>query len=181
MPFPRELRTERLSLTPFAAADGEALAAINADPEVTRYLSPLDHAGSLAQAERFALHWDEHGFGLWALRRLGEDIPIGFTGLSIPLQFPALLPAVEVGWRLRRDAWGKGYASEAARPAVHHGFADLGLDEVISLVHAQNARSLAVAARLGLRERERIGTIVVMSQTRLMPASALPSRSASSP
>jgi RimJ/RimL family protein N-acetyltransferase len=181
MPFPRELRTERLRLTPFSPRDGEALAAINADPQVTRYLSQLDHAGSLHQAARFAAHWDEHGFGLWALRRHDDERLLGFTGLSIPFGFPAVLPAVEVGWRLARDAWGHGYATEAGRVALRHGFADLGLDEVISLVHAENARSLAVAGRLGLRERERHGAVVVLSQTRTMPASAQPTRSASSP
>jgi RimJ/RimL family protein N-acetyltransferase len=166
MAYPRELRTERLRLAPFARADGEALAAINADPEVTRYLRPAGHAESLAQAERFAAHWEQHGYGLWALRRGddGDDL-LGFAGLSIPFHFPAVLPAVEAGWRLRRDAWGRGYATEAARVAVRHGFAGLGLDEVISLVHAENDRSLAVAARLGLRERERIGVVVVLSRT----------------
>ena len=68
MAYPRELRTERLRLAPLSADDGEQLAAINDDPEVHRYLGRLDHAGSLAQAARFAAHWDEHGFGLWAVR-----------------------------------------------------------------------------------------------------------------
>jgi RimJ/RimL family protein N-acetyltransferase len=172
MPFPRELRTERLRMTPFSPDDGEALAAINADPQVTRYLRPAGHAESLAQAERFATHWEAHGFGLWCLRRHDDDGLLGFAGLSIPFHFPAVLPAVEAGWRLRRDAWGQGYATEASRVAVHHGFADLGLDEVISLVHAENDRSLAVAARLGLRERERIGVVVVLSRTMRSPTAA---------
>jgi RimJ/RimL family protein N-acetyltransferase len=166
MPFPRELRTERLRLTPFSPGDGEALAAINADPQVTRYLEAADRAASLRQAERFAAHWDQHGFGLWALRRHGDERLLGFTGLSIPFSFPEVLPAVEAGWRLARDAWGQGYATEAGRVAVDHGFADLGLDEVISLVHAGNERSLAVAARLGLRERDRHGAVIVLSRLR---------------
>jgi len=86
---------------------------------------------------------------------------LGFTGLNIPRHFPAVLPAVEVGWRLRREAWGNGYATEAARPALAHGFADLDLDEIVSLIHEGNARSIAVARRLGLRERERIGVVIV--------------------
>src|SRR4051812_41735502 len=159
MAYPRELRTERLRLAPLAASDGAELAAINDDPEVHRYLGALDHAGSLAQAARFADHWREHGFGLWALRTHDDAALLGFAGLSIPFHFPRALPAVEVGWRLRRDAWGRGYATEAGRAALHHGFADLGLDEIISLVRAANARSLAVTRRLGLRERERHGDV----------------------
>jgi RimJ/RimL family protein N-acetyltransferase len=164
--YPRELRTERLRLTAFALGDAEELVAINSDPEVMRYLRPGGRSESLAQAERFAAHWDEHGFGLWALRRHGDDALLGFTGLSIPFHFPAVLPAVEAGWRLRRDAWGNGYATEAARPALEHGFADLGLREIVSLVHCANDRSLAVASRLGLRERERIGVVVVLATRR---------------
>jgi RimJ/RimL family protein N-acetyltransferase len=166
MAYPRELDTERLRLAPLAAADGEELAAINDDPEVHRYLGALDHDGSLAQAARFAAHWDEHGFGLWAVRAHDDDALLGFAGLSIPFHLPAVLPAVEVGWRLRRDVWGRGYATEAARVALRHGFADLALDEIVCLVRAANARSLAVAARLGLRERERIGDVVVLSALR---------------
>src|SRR5204862_541165 len=85
---------------------------------------------------------------LWALRALEGGEVLGFTGLSIPFHFPAVLPAVEVGWRLRRDAWGHGYATEAARPAIAHGFAEAGLEEVISLIHCDNERSVA-GARCG--------------------------------
>ena len=166
MGYPRQVRTKRLRLTPLARGDGEELAAINDDPEVHRYLGALDHAGSLAQAARFAAHWDEHGFGLWAVRTHDDDALLGFAGLSIPFHFPAVLPAVEVGWRLRRDAWGRGYASEAGRAALRHGFAGLGLDEIVCLVRAGNERSLAVAARLGLRERERHGDVVVLTALR---------------
>jgi RimJ/RimL family protein N-acetyltransferase len=162
------LETERLRLEAWSLEDSEALVEINAHPEVTRYLRPAGRDESLRQSSYFAGHWDEHGFGLWALR--ARDDPdggvLGFTGLSIPRHFPAVLPAVEVGWRLRRSAWGQGYATEAARPALAHGFADLGLEEIISLIHEGNARSLAVARRLGLRERERIGVVRVLSATR---------------
>jgi len=137
---------------------------INADPEVMRYLRPGGRPESLAQSQRFAAHWEEHGYGLWAL--WADGALVGFAGLSIPYHFPAVLPAVEVGWRLRRDAWGCGYATEAGRAAVTHGFATLGLDEIVSLIHVDNARSLAVAERLGLRERERIGVVSVYAGTR---------------
>ena len=91
---------------------------------------------------------------------------LGFAGLSIPSHFPDVLPAVENGWRLRRDAWGRGYATEAARAAMAHGFGDLGLEEIISLIRAGNAGSIAVAGRLGMTERERRGDVVVMRALR---------------
>src|SRR5207244_9821806 len=79
--YPRELETDRLLLTAWSRDDGEALVDINADAEVMRYLRPAGRAESLAQSERFAAHWDEHGYGLWALRRrTGGDL-LGFAGL----------------------------------------------------------------------------------------------------
>jgi len=141
-----------------------------------RYLRPADRDESLRQSERFAAHWEEHGYGLWALRRHDSDVVLGFAGLSIPYHFPSVLPAVEVGWRLRRDQWGRGFATEAARPALIHGFGDLGLDEIISLIHAENARSLAVASRLGLRERDRYGVVAVFGATREGACASGPSR-----
>lgn len=164
MAYPRELRTQRLRLAAFSRDDAGALVAINADPAVMRYLRPAGRDESIAQAERFASHWEQHGYGLWSLRTHDDDALLGFTGLSIPVHFPPVLPAVEVGWRLRRDAWGSGYATEAALPALRHGFADLDLTEIISLIHAGNERSLATARRLGLRERERIGVVAVLSR-----------------
>jgi len=81
---------------------------------------------------------------------------LGFVGLSHPRWFPALAPAVEVGWRLRREAWGKGFATEGGQAALEHGFDRLGLSEVIALVHPENARSAGVAERLGMRPRDEV-------------------------
>ena len=132
--------------------DGDALAALNADPEVTRFLKPLDHAGSLAQAARFAAHWDEHGFGLWAVVPREEGAPcIGFAGLAIASFLPVILPAVEVGWRLAPAWWGRGLATEAARASIAFGFERLGLRSIVSVIDPRNERSLRVAEKLGMR------------------------------
>ena len=101
-------------------------------------------------------HWEKHGFGLWAAVELASERTLGFIGLSHPRWFPALAPAVEVGWRLRRDAWGKGYATEGGRAALAHGFGVLGLGEIIALVHPENTRSAGVATRLGMRPQREL-------------------------
>ena len=75
----------------------------------------------------------------------------GFVGLAIPSFLPSVLPAVEVGWRLGREHWGQGYATEGARAAVAHGLGALGLAQVLSIVHPANARSIRVAEKLGMR------------------------------
>jgi len=146
------LSTDRLVLRRWRESDRDPFAAMNADPEVMEYFpAALTHAESDGMIERVEAHFDERGFGLWALEVAVTGQFIGFTGLSIP-RFPArFMPAVEVGWRLARSAWGHGYASEAARRALQFGFEDAGLSEIVSFTATGNVRSQAVMARIGMR------------------------------
>jgi RimJ/RimL family protein N-acetyltransferase len=147
-----EVCTERLRLRRFRAGDADAYAAMNADPLVVRYLGgEIDRAASDAQLGRIMAHWDEHGFGLWAAEQRDDGRMIGFVGLSIPGFLPAVLPAVEVGWRLASDVWGQGLATEGGRAAIAWGFGGLGLDRIISIIDPQNIASLRVAEKLGMR------------------------------
>jgi RimJ/RimL family protein N-acetyltransferase len=150
------VETERLILRAWrAAGDLPALAALNADAEVMRWIAPnrpLRADESAALLERIEAHWREHGYGLWAVEpRDGGAGCIGFAGLSIPSFLPEVLPTVEVGWRLDRAWWGRGLATEAARACVAHGFGTLGLRSVVSIIDARNERSLRVAEKLGMR------------------------------
>ena len=79
------------------------------------------------------------------------DDALGYLGLSVPTFLPEILPAVEVGWRLRPDAWGQGLATEGAGAALDEAFTTLGLDEVCSVPQADNPASIRVAERLGMR------------------------------
>ena len=147
--------TERLVLRRFNAGDGARFAAMNADPEVIRYIAdgrPLTRAASDALLDAIEAHWREHGFGLWcAAPREDADRCLGFVGLAVPSFLPAVLPAVEVGWRLARESWGRGLATEGARAAVEHAFTHLRLPSVISIIDPDNARSVRVAEKLGMR------------------------------
>jgi RimJ/RimL family protein N-acetyltransferase len=148
-----EAVTARLRLHPWSAAFDAGFAAMNSDPEVMRYLTgavPMTTDESRALSERFAAHWDEHGFGLWAAELAATGEFIGFVGLQHPGWFPDRADEVEVGWRLARAAWGHGYATEAAEAALEAAFTTLDLSRVISLIDAANTRSGAVARRLGL-------------------------------
>ena len=145
------LTTARLLLRGWRAADREPFAALNADPEVIAHLgSPLDRAGSDALMARIEAGWHEHGFGLWAVQVLANDQFMGFVGLSRPSFEAHFTPAVEVGWRLARDAWGHGYATEAAIASVEFGFDVLGLEEIVSFTVPANVRSRRVMERLGM-------------------------------
>jgi RimJ/RimL family protein N-acetyltransferase len=146
-----ELTTERLVLRGWHAADREAHAAMNADADVMRHFPDvMDAEASDAMFERMVTHWAEHGFGLWAVERLGDGRFLGFTGLTRPSFEAHFTPAVEVGWRFVREAWGNGYATEAATAALRFGFEIVGLDEIVSFTVPANERSWRVMERLGM-------------------------------
>jgi RimJ/RimL family protein N-acetyltransferase len=146
-----QLRTARLVLRRWRESDRAPFAALNADTEVMEHFpAPMTRADSDLAVDRIEAHFDEHGFGLWALEVASSGEFIGFTGLSIPRFAAPFMPTVEVGWRLARPAWGQGYASEAAHRALAFGFADLRLSEIVSFTAVGNVRSRRVMARIGM-------------------------------
>jgi RimJ/RimL family protein N-acetyltransferase len=149
---PVGLRTERLLLRQWRVEDREPFAALNADPIVMEHFpSTLTRAESDAFADRIEHDLTERGWGLWAVEVPGNQPFIGFVGLApVPFEAP-FTPAVEIGWRLARAAWGAGYATEAARTVLTFALAELALDEVVSFTTVGNLRSQAVMQRIGLR------------------------------
>ena len=146
-----ELSTERLLLRRWRDSDREPFAALNADPEVMRYFrAPLDRAASDAFVDRIEARFDEYDYGLWAAEVRATGSFIGFIGLSRQTFEAPFNPTVEVGWRLRREAWGYGYATEGARASLAHGFGPVGLEEIVSMTTKTNLRSQAVMQRLGM-------------------------------
>jgi len=169
------VETQRLVLRRWCSGDAAALAAINADPEVMRYIGdgrPLSRRSSDDLLWWFEHEWDTRGFGLWAVEEDGGLV--GFCGLTVPMFLPEVLPAVEIGWRLGRDAWGRGLATEAARAALRLGFDELRMAEIIAIVNPANARSLRVGAKLGMTARP--SRLHPVSRTRLTVLGARPSR-----
>ena len=148
------LDTARLRLRPWRDEDLAPWAALNADPEVMATIGrPLERSQSDLLAQRIRGHFDRRGFGLWAVEVPDVASFIGFIGLSIP-QFEAhFTPCVEIGWRLARAEWGKGYASEGARAALAFGFERLGLAEIVSFTAVSNLRSRRVMERIGMQRR----------------------------
>jgi RimJ/RimL family protein N-acetyltransferase len=147
-----EIATDRLLLRGWRESDLGPFAALNADPEVTRYLGggPRDRAASDALVAQFVEGWRANAFGLWAVERTEDSAFLGFTGLSRPAFDAHFTPAVEVGWRLARGAWGHGYATEAATAAVDYGFTVVALEEIVSFTVPANLRSRRVMERLGM-------------------------------
>lgn len=152
----RVLRGPRVVLRPWRHTDIEPFVAMGADPEVMRHFpAPLDRAAATELARRIDDHIRRLGWGLWALE-VPPSVPFaGFVGLATvngPLPFA---PAVEVGWRLARPFWGRGWATEGARLALRFAAEELGLAEVVAYTAVTNRRSAAVMERLGMRLRMR--------------------------
>jgi RimJ/RimL family protein N-acetyltransferase len=146
-----ELSTTRLLLRRWQAADREPFAALNADPEVmANFPDLLTREQSDGLVERIEADFERHDFGLWALETRAGGEFIGFTGLAAVPYETHFTPAVEIGWRLARGAWGQGYASEAALASLAFGFDEVGLDEIVSFATVGNARSRAVMERIGM-------------------------------
>jgi RimJ/RimL family protein N-acetyltransferase len=142
--------TPRLHLRCWRETDREAFAAMNADPEVMQDLGgPLSRAASDAKLDRFAATFDRHGFGRWVIESHNGQF-LGYAGIMPSREHHPLGPHFEIGWRLVRNAWGLGYATEAARAALHDAFARVGLQEVIAYAAPDNLRSRAVMRRIGL-------------------------------
>ena len=110
----------------------------------------LERRQSDAFVERESIAIASRGWGLWAVEVVDEAPFIGFVGLAEPSFRAHFTPAVEVGWRLARQHWGKGYATEAADEALRFGFEELGLDEIVSFTAVANRRSRRVMERLGM-------------------------------
>lgn len=146
------IETERLVLRRWHAADCEPFAAMNADSAVMEWFpAPLSRQDSDCLADRIIAHFDRHGFGLWAVDIPGATAFAGFIGLSVPSFDASFTPCVEIGWRLARAYWGRGYATEGARAARDFGFGKRGLSEIVSFAAIGNQRSRAVMERLGMR------------------------------
>ncbi len=157
-PYARQVRqrvdswqTPRLLMRRWQVSDRAPFAALNNDQEVMRYFpSTRTRKQSDASIDRFEQHFDDVGFGLWALELQETGQFIGFTGLD---QLPDGVPGtggVEVGWRLARAAWGHGYATEAALGSIDAAFSVFTMPEVWSMTAVLNTPSQAVMRRIGM-------------------------------
>ena len=145
-------RTRRLTLRHFHASDGEAMDRLFGDPEVMRYGRGMQ---SPQWVRRWLADWTEQyypawGFGMWAVVDNGSGEVIGYCGLT---RYPERCAAgeTEIGYRLARPHWGRGFATEAARAARDHAFGPLALPRLIAMIDPAKVASIRVAEKLGMR------------------------------
>jgi ribosomal-protein-alanine N-acetyltransferase len=144
-----ELRGPRVLLRRWRDADAAPFAALNADAEVMRHFpSVLSREQSDAMIARARAGIEARGWGSWALEIDGECA--GFVGLTSPAFSAHFTPCIEIGWRLARKFWGRGFATEAALLALQYGFETRALEEIVSFTATTNTRSMRVMERLGM-------------------------------
>ena len=151
------IETERLYLRQWQASDFAVFAEINADPEVMKYfpklLTPKVSDIIASKCQQLIAN---QGWGLWAVSLKDStktyDDFIGFVGLNDTHADMSFAPAVEIAWRLHKDYWGQGYATEAARAALNFAFTELSLDEVVSFTAVINQRSQLIMERIGMMD-----------------------------
>jgi len=140
------LEGERLLLRPLAMTDLDDIVALYADPEVTRFIRRLERSAAIERLRDNEREWSERGHGMFAvLDRISARF-LGRAGLKYWPQFDE----TELGWVLRRDAWGQGYATEAARACLDWGFSALPVPYLTAMIDPSNAASIRVARRLNM-------------------------------
>ncbi len=147
------MRTERLILRNWEDRDRDLFHRINSDERVMEFFPfRRDRATADAKMDEFRGWIEEDGYGFAAAEIAATGECIGFVGLLDTDHVPSLPNgAIEIGWRLVPEFWGKGYVTEAAEAWLALGFETLKLDEIVSFAVADNQRSTAVMKRLGMR------------------------------
>ena len=143
------IETDRLTLRPLQLADLEEIVALHADPRVNRFVGSYSRPQALERLAAIERQWTERGHGLCAIELKSTGEFIGRSGLQHWAQFDE----IELGWTLRADSWGHGYATEAARACLDWGFSRLTMDYVTALIRPGNDASIRVAQRLGFTVR----------------------------
>lgn len=148
------IETARLLVRPWQDSDRAPFAAMCADPEVMAHLGPLwTEAQTNEAVDRQMALQAEQGHCFWALEERATGDFLGFCGLKIMPDGCGLDGDIEAGWRLKRTAWGKGYAHESARAALDWGFANLTIPRIVAMTVLANSRSWGLMERLGMTRR----------------------------
>ncbi len=147
------IETERLYLRQWQPSDTETYVAMNADKEVMEFFpSTLTAEESITHINRMTNHIAEHGYGLFAMERKDNNAFIGFTGLWHPKFEAFFTPCSEIGWRIKKENWNQGFATEAAKACLSFGFEQLKLKEIFSFTSIHNKRSEQVMKKTGMQK-----------------------------
>ncbi len=148
------IKTNRLVLRQWQDSDLAPFAALNSDPRVREFFPGLQsREESDRDVKLVSDHIAKYGWGFWAVSLIETGEFIGFIGLEDVYFQAHFTPAVEIGWRLAFDYWGKGYATEGAKAVLKYGFETLRLDQIVSFTTRGNTRSRHVMEKIGMHHQ----------------------------
>ncbi len=143
--------TERLKLRKWVDTDLLPFSEMNKDPDVMKYFpSVLSDDETATMMNRIKTHFNEHGFGLFGIEKLATGVFMGFTGFMIPKFTSFFTPCIEIGWRIKKEEWNNGYATEAAKACLQYGFETLHFEKVYSFTSTINDKSERVMQKIGM-------------------------------
>lgn len=139
-------------MRPWKDSDIEPFAKLNSDPVVMEHFPKmLTYDESASMVERLRARYESDGFCLWATEEIDTGNFIGFVGLACPNFEASFTPCVEIGWRLAKEYWGKGYAPEAAEASLRDGFERCNLEEIIAITATSNLKSMRVMEKIRMK------------------------------
>jgi ribosomal-protein-alanine N-acetyltransferase len=146
------IETSRLGLRRWIDSDTEPFAEMSADAAVMKYfLKKLNYEETLESIKRINEHFEKNGFGIWVVEDKTTKAFLGIAGLAIPFFESFFTPCVEIGWRFKKEFWGKGFATEAGKACLHYGFNELQLEKIVSFTSVLNTKSEMVMKRIGMK------------------------------
>ncbi len=146
------IETQRLLLRRWRESDLEDFAAMNADPQVMRFFpEPYDRARTKELYDRIQEEFAQYGYSLYAAEEKDSGSFMGLIGFHWARFEANFCPCLEIGWRLARGFWNKGYATEGARACLEYGFSQLGFEVVNSFTAEINKPSQRVMQKIGMR------------------------------
>ena len=142
------INSHRLTIRPFNETDVDAVFALRSDPEIMRFIRApqTEREETVSWIKRLSSLWETSGIGFGALIEKESDELIGWSGLWILKESQE----IEVGYAIRQDRWGMGYATEAAKSVLKYGFEEVGLERIVALAFPQNTGSINVMKKLGM-------------------------------
>ena len=145
------LTTERLGLRRWIDSDVNPFAEMNQDAEVMKYFPrTLTEQETAEMVQRIRVHFEKYQFGLYAVENKLTKEFIGYTGFYVPTFESFFTPCVEIGWRYKKEVWGRGFATEAASACLNYGFGILELNKIVSFTSTLNIKSENVMKRIGM-------------------------------
>jgi RimJ/RimL family protein N-acetyltransferase len=147
------ISTGRLGLRRWIETDTQPFIEMNSDPHVMKYFPKLlTEEETLLMIQRIHNGFEKNGFGLFVVENKQTQEFLGFTGFSVPVFESFFTPCIEIGWRYKKQAWGQGFATEAANACLQYGFSQLGFDKIVSFTAAINIKSEKLMQRIGMNK-----------------------------